>query len=86
MKFKQECVLREVAGEHIVIPVVGLENQFKGIMTLNETAVFIWKQIEKEKEKEEIVAALLEEYDVEKEQAVRNVDNFCEQLEKLGIL
>ena len=55
-------------------------------MTLNETAAFIWKQIEEEKEKEEIVAALMEEYEVEKEHAEKNVEDFCEQLQKMGIL
>ena len=86
MKLKQDFVLREVAGEYIVIPVSALDDAFKGIMTLNETGAFIWKAIEAGKEKEEIIESLLEEYEVDKDHASRNVDDFCEQLEKLGIL
>ena len=86
MKFKQEFVLREVAGEFVVIPLSGLGEQFNGLITLNETGAFIWKQIEAEKEKEEIVEALLAEYEVTREQAQRNVDSLCAQMEKLGIL
>ena len=86
MKLKQDFVLREVAGEYIIIPVSALDDAFKGIMTLNETGAFIWKAIEAGKEKEEIIESLLEEYEVDKDHASRNVDDFCEQLEKLGIL
>ena len=86
MKFKQEFVLREVAGENIVIPLSGLGEQFNGLITLNESGAFIWKQIETEKSKEEIVDALLEEYEVTREQAQKNVDELCAQMEQLGIL
>ena len=86
MKFKQEFVLREVAGENIVIPLTGLGERFNGLITLNETGAFIWKQIEAEKNKDAIVDALLEEYDVTRQQAQRNVDDLCAQMEQLGIL
>ena len=86
MKLRQDFVLREVAAEYIVIPVAGMDDKFKGIMTLNETGAFIWKQIEAGKEKNEIVATLCEEYEVDKEHAEQNVDDFCAQLEKLEIL
>lgn len=86
MKLKQEFVLRNVAGDMILVPVVGQNDSFEGIITLNETGVFIWKQIEAEKEIDEITAAMLEEYEVSEEHARRNVIDFCEKLEKLGIL
>ena len=86
MKLKQNFVLREVAGEYIVIPVTGMDDKFKGIMTLNETGAFIWRGIEAGKEKTEIVADLCEEYEVSEEKATQNVEDFCAQLEKLEIL
>ena len=86
MKLNQEFVLREVAGEYIVIPLTGLGDRFNGLITLNETGAFIWKQIEQEKEQDEIVNALLEEYEVSREQAARNVADLCAQLKKLRIL
>lgn len=86
MKLKQEFVLRNVAGEFILIPITNLSNKFNGIITLNETSKFIWELIVQEKEKEDIVKALLEEYEVEEELATKNVDDFCEHLVSLGIL
>ena len=86
MKLNQEFVLREVAGEYIVIPLTGLGDRFNGLITLTETGAFIWKQIEQEKEQDEIVDALLEEYEVSREQAAQNVADLCAQLKKLKIL
>lgn len=86
MKLKQEFVLRDIAGDSVLIPVTSRNDEFQGIITLNETGVFIWKRIEEGKEREEIVADLLAEYNVEEEHAVRSVDNFCNHLNELGIL
>lgn len=86
MKLKQEFVLREVAGDKLLIPVMGTEDAFNGIITLNETGAFIFKQIEAEKDEPEIVEALLEEYQVTREQATKNVADFCDNFRKLNIL
>lgn len=86
MKLKQDFVLREIGGDSLLIPVSSLDSTFNGIISLNETSISIWKLLESGKEKSEIVDALLEEYDVEREQAEHDVDNFCAQLEQLGIL
>ncbi len=86
MKLKQEFVLRQVAGENLLIPVAGLNDTFRGIITLNETGTFIWKQMESGKEEPEIVEALLEEYEVSAEQAAKNVADFCENFRRLDIL
>lgn len=86
MKLKQEFILREIGGDSLLIPVSSLDSNFNGIISLNETSVFIWKQIEAGKEKSEIVDALLAEYEVDREHAAKNVSDFCSQLEQLGIL
>lgn len=86
MKLKQQFVLREIAGDSILIPIGNIIDSFQGIMTLNETSVFIWKQLEREKDKEEILEAILEEYEVSREQAERNLEEFLKALKKIGIL
>ena len=86
MKLKQEFVLRNVAGDNILIPVTGIDNKFDGLITLNETGVFIWKQLEAGKNQDEIVKALLDEYEVSDEQANRDVTDILNQLIVLGIL
>ena len=86
MKLKQEFVLRQVAGEYVLIPIMKKNDSFSGVITLNETGVFIWKLLENGASREEILAALLEEYDVTQEHAEKNLDDFCANLQKLDIL
>ena len=86
MKLTQEFVLRNIAGDHILIPVVGLEDNFHGIITLNETGAFIWEKIAAGLEENEIVQALEAEYEVNREQAVQDVASICGNFRELGIL
>ena len=86
MKLKQEFVLREVAGENLLIPIVGINDKFDGIITLNETSTFIWKCIEKEMDENEIVEEILKEYDAEIALVKSNVHEFCCHLREMGII
>ena len=85
MKLKQEFVLRTIVGETVLIPVGNLEDEFQGIITLNETGKFIWEKLVEGKEPEKIAEDMAEIYDVTKEQAYSDIDEICGQLKKLGI-
>jgi len=47
MKLKEGFMLRQVAGEHVVLP-VGADVDFNGMITLNETGAFLWNRLEQE--------------------------------------
>ena len=86
MKLKQEFILRNIAGDNLLVPVRGLGDSFNGLITLNETGTFIYKQIEMEKDEGEIVMALMEEYNVTQEKATEDVEAFCDNFRRLNIL
>jgi sensor domain CHASE-containing protein len=85
MKIKDGYVLKEIAGNNIVIEVGGKVN-FNGMITLNDTGAFLWKKLEEGTEKEALTAALLDEYDVAPEKAAKDVGLFIQKLEGAGIL
>ena len=85
MKLKEGFVLRTVAGETVVLPTGGITN-FDMMITLNGTGRFRWEALEKGAEKEELVAALLKEYDVTEEKAAESVDAFVSRLKELDFL
>ena len=59
----------------------------KSYYTLNATGVFIWEQLEAGCQTvEELVAALLEHYEVTREEAERQVRAFLEELEREGLV
>jgi hypothetical protein len=86
MKLKENLVLREVAGTWVVLPLAAKALDFNGMLSLNETGVMLWHLLESECTKEELVTALLNEYDVSKDVASADVDEFLEILRKAGCL
>ena len=85
MKIKDEFILREVAGETVVIP-TGETLDLNMMITLNETGTFLWKQLEQETTEDAVVAALLGEYDVDEEAARTHVAAFVAKLKEHDFL
>lgn len=79
MKLKEGFVLRQIAGETVVIP-SGNELNLNMMITLNGTGAFLWERLEKGAEIDELVAALLGEYDVDEATARECVVNFVGKL------
>lgn len=86
MKLKTGLILRQVAGESVVLS-TGEEVDLPGMITLNETACFLWKCLEKGAELPDLVAAILAEYeDVEEATATAHVQMFVDKIGELGLL
>ena len=85
MKLKDGFILREVAGQTVVLPVGG-ELDLNMMITLNETGEFLWKQLENENDEAGLVAALLAEYDVDEATAKTAVEGFVAKLNENGFL
>lgn len=85
MKLKNGFVLGEIAGEYVVMP-SGDALDLTKITTLNETGKFIWEHLEQETTEEEIVAAILAEYDINREDAAACVAEFIKKLESYNFL
>lgn len=85
MKIKENFVLREIAGEYIIVPVGNTTLNFNGLMTVNEVGMFIWQQLQEEITKEELLTRVLDEYEVDEETAKADIDEFLGRLTKAGI-
>ena len=86
MEVKKQLVLREIAGDYALIPVGDTVIKNNGLFSLSETGARIWELLPQADSAEELVEALLEEYDVDRETLSRDVDEFLEQLRQLEIL
>lgn len=85
MKLKEGFILRTVAGETVALPSGGVTN-LDMMITLNDTGRFLWERLAVGAEKDELVADLLAEYDVDRERAEKSVDAFAARLKELGFL
>ena len=86
MKVKKEYILRELAGQNIVVPVGSEAVNFNGVITLNSSGKLLFKTLQNETSKQELIDALLHKYDVSEEQAEKDVEAFIHLLEKNNIL
>lgn len=78
--------MREIAGETVLLPIGELAARFQGIMSLNETGAFLWKQMQEECTEETLVQAILGEYDTTEACARKDVQAFVKQLQEHGLL
>lgn len=86
MKIKDGFILREVAESFLVVAVGDAVKTFNGVINLNETGAFLWKKLEEGISEEELVDALLNEYEVEKEIAQKDVSAFIAKLKENNLI
>lgn len=86
MKIKKELVKRDVAGDVILVPVGKTVYEANGLFILNELGAFLWDRLEAAESEADLLKAILEEYEVTREQAAADLQEFLEKLRELGIL
>lgn len=83
---REDVVLREVAGEQLLVPI---KNDVAGIHALFALAgigVFVWGLLDGERALDSILALVLERYDVTREEAEADVANFIARLSEAGLV
>ena len=86
MKIKGEYVLREIAGEYILIPIGKTALEMNGMITMDEVGVTIWRGLEEAKNEEEILQIILEAYEVEEKVALADMKEFMKKLLDAGLV
>ena len=78
--------MKEVAGLNVVVATGDTAENMNSMINLNETAAFLWRQLESYTTKEELIKKLTQEYDVDYERASTSVDNFIKKLDEIGCI
>lgn len=81
---KQGYVAREIAGEYIAVPVDSSVSS--NIVVLNPVSKFLWDELATEKSFDELLDAMLKNYDVSKDEAETDLKEFLMQLLENGLL
>lgn len=87
MKINKGFELREMCGEHIIIG-TGVENiDFSKVISLNESAAWLWREVEgKEFTPQSLAALLMEQYDVDEATALADATALATQWVSVGIV
>lgn len=86
MKRNTDFMLRDIAGEVILVPTGAATQQFNGMITLNEVAAFIWKNLDESESREILVDKIMDEFEVDREKATRDVIGFVSALYERGLV
>ncbi len=86
MKIKKQLIKRDIAGDTILVPVGKTVYDSNGLFVLNEVAAFIWDNLPELDTQEEIVAKILEEYEVSQEEAAKDTAEFLGKLREMQII
>ena len=86
MKINKDFILREIAGEYILVPIGDTPLSFNGLITVNEVGAFIWNNIEKSESEDDLLKLILDEYEVEEEIAKEDLYSFLGKLREAEIM
>ena len=86
MKTSNEFIMREIAGEYVLVPIGKRTLTFQGLVTMNEVGALIWEMMEKESDIDQIVSGILDEYEVDEQTARKDVLDFIGFLKDCQII
>lgn len=86
MKIEKEFVLRQIAGDYILVPVGDTALEFNGLITVNEVGAFLWEHLKDDITRDQLIQATLDEYEVDQETVTKDVDEFLAHLSEAGII
>ena len=61
MRISDQFILRQIAGEYIIIPTGQTTLKFNGMITVNEQGAFLWEALKEEITEDALVDAVLAE-------------------------
>lgn len=86
MKRSTSFLLRQVAGRQVVVPLGKAAVDFPGMLTLNDSGVFLWELLAQEQTQESLVDAMCGRYEVTRELAREDIEGFLTKLRSVGAI
>ena len=86
MKIKKGFIARNVGANRMVVATGAQSKTFGGVLSLNESGGLLWDVLACGADREELIAKLLDTYDIDRSTAEADVDTFVATLREAGIL
>lgn len=86
MKIKDGYILDTIAGQQVAIALDMADDQFVGMVKLNEVGAFLWQKLQQEVTEDELVMFVTELYEVDDAKARTDIQKFTTVLKEKGIL
>lgn len=86
MKASNQFILRTIADEHLLIPVGDAALSVKGLIALSESGKLLFDKLKSGCSRDDLIAALMAEYEVSAAVAGEDTDAFLDQMRQLNML
>jgi hypothetical protein len=86
MIIRKELLKRDIGGEYFLVPLGKTTYDANGLFALTEVGAFIWDILPQAENAEDILRAVLAEYDVDEATAKADIDAFLNKLQDMDIL
>lgn len=86
MKAKSGFVMRTVIDEYIIMPTDANIDRFEGAVVLNEVSALVWKKLQENVTREELLEAVLNEFDVSRETAEKDLDTLLKRFTEYDLI
>lgn len=87
MKLRQEYKVREMAGEHVVIMQGRYGADMTRVISLNESALYLWNELQgREFELADVVRLLTDRYEIDPDTAERDAGAWIEKLAECKLI
>lgn len=86
MKRSKDFIKRKIGTQYVIVAVGAATKKFNGMISVNSTGSFIWDQLEQSMTMDELVTAITENYEIDKETATAHATQFVNTLKGVGAI
>lgn len=86
MKLSKNFILRNIAGQNVLVATGEKAIEYNGLMTVSSTATFLLQNYEKCSSAEELLKKMLDEFDIDPETAAKDLAGFTNMALERGII
>lgn len=86
MRINPDFILREIAGECVLIPTGEAARNFSGLIALNSTGKFLFDLLQNDMTEERLVFEMLEIYDADETEVRRDINLFLTALREKNMI
>ncbi len=80
MKRKDDVLVQNIGGQDLLVPIGAKVAEMNGMVVLNPAARLIWDLLAEDRSEEDLVTAVVNQFDVDRERAQVDVKGFLSEL------
>ena len=86
MKLKYEFIVREIAGEYVMVPMGAAALEFSGMASTNAVGAFICEKLKQETTPEAVLDSICREFEIDRATAQADLNAFLDDMRKVKLL